>query len=1247
MEEIEKTLIQFQDKTIQLGDAIGKGGYGVVYKGLTIETGEIVAIKQVRYVNIPKDQLTTIMVEIDLLKNLRHANIVKYIGYFRTKEYLHIILEFVESGSLQGILKKFGKFPEPLVVVYMTQVLAGLVYLHEQGVIHRDIKGANILTTKEGHVKLADFGVATKLGDPKSDQSTVVGTPYWMAPEIIELCGATTKSDIWSVGCTIVELLTGIPPYFDLAPMPALFRIVQDDCPPLPENISPALKDFLMQCFQKEPQLRVSASKLLKHPWLTKNTKKEEQNKKVPSTMEDLERKLVEHNQKTTRQPEEIRPSNLPPPETDDDDWGDDFADVSTQDFSKLKAQQPQPVSPTPLTKQKKSKQKQQHGHKSNKKQDSSKKLPSQVPLTPKSKSSNTPTPAQPKPLSKPQSPRPQLVPKLQPAPKAPIVDDDEDDWDAELGIVDVPQAQLSLGPKKPATPRALPSSTPSPPSPQPSKSSSSSLLPRLTLPPQTTSQSLDDEEEENWDDLFGGEQPLKLSLNPVAAASVPLNSPRVSAPLPPPEEDDDNWDDVFATGDVAKVVKANLPSRTEEEPKKKKIETTKKIPGSTTPSVPSPLSMSTPAPSVSKTESEKKKDKLPKKESKKKASKARTLSKEKPGGSRMGDKAKTLVGDSIPESFSATDLGDEDEFWPEESFSNGVDLASKLKEKMCHTWGDDPFDSDEEDPFANVFDDFDDFANFKPENDTASQVREIVRLLSLISPEQSETIVLNATEDLLAIIKRNPDFKSYLVRYHGILPLMSLFEFTSPKVLRPVLKVVNFIIIEDPEIQESLCLVGCIPAILRYLSDEYPLEAHQQAALFIKQLFSTSDVALQMFIACGGLPSLSWLFKYRYEEETKNILWMLIDCLNTLFFFDSYTHKKDFCYLFLKTRLLEGLAQCFQRLMEDKQSPSSILLQYKEKVVNILLIFSQADTAVKVQMSSSNVMKPIVSKMGQLPPSLLVIVLKSIKYLTSDDQTLNNLQQSGVIESLIPLLQRREGPLVNEMHNQILLTLFNLCRIDKERQELAAKGGLIPHLQYIIKLKDSPLKQFAYPIFCDMGHTPGARPYLWAHNAVQFYISILSSPYWQVVALSALSAWLADETQKIEPIFCQLENIRVLIECFQTAQSVSFVNLVESFFRIITISRPIAAALGKEHFTGVVIQRLRHPNPVVRITVLKILTTIFDCHPYKRTLIKKSNLIQVCENLLNDKAVMVVDLASKLLAVCRTMSASPKKNFA
>lgn len=211
------------------------------------------------------------------------------------REYTRLIDEYdryVENGSLTSLIKKFGTFNETLSAVYIFQVLQGLSFLHEQGVIHRDIKGENILTTKEGFVKLADFGVAIQGVDHEHD---VVGTPYWMAPEIIEMAGSSSACDIWSVGCTIIEMLTGKPPYFDYNPMTALFRIVQDEYPPFPDHLSPALRDFLMQCFKKEPSFRKTAQELLSHPWIVNTVKsKAKAQQQTEEEVESGNKKIME-----------------------------------------------------------------------------------------------------------------------------------------------------------------------------------------------------------------------------------------------------------------------------------------------------------------------------------------------------------------------------------------------------------------------------------------------------------------------------------------------------------------------------------------------------------------------------------------------------------------------------------------------------------------------------------------------------------------------------------------------------------------------------------------------------------------------------------------------------------------------------------------------------------------------------------------------------------------------------------------
>ncbi|KAI9306784.1 kinase-like domain-containing protein [Cunninghamella echinulata] len=250
----------------QLGNCIGKGQFASVYRALDLGTGEIVAIKRIKLEDGEQDE--EMMKEIALLKTMNHFNVIKYLGFIRNRNHLNIILEYAENGSLMSTLKSFGAFPEKLVASFCIKILNGLDYLHENDVVHCDLKAANILTTKTGNVKLTDFGVSLNLKIKKADDETVSGTPNWMAPEVIELEGASTKSDIWSLGCTLIELVTGKPPYADLISMSAMFRIVEDDYPPLPDNISKEMQDFLLCCFQKNPNERPTAKELKEHPWL-------------------------------------------------------------------------------------------------------------------------------------------------------------------------------------------------------------------------------------------------------------------------------------------------------------------------------------------------------------------------------------------------------------------------------------------------------------------------------------------------------------------------------------------------------------------------------------------------------------------------------------------------------------------------------------------------------------------------------------------------------------------------------------------------------------------------------------------------------------------------------------------------------------------------------------------------------------------------------------------------------------------
>lgn len=194
----------------------------------------MVAVKRIGLEGLKEDEVTQLMREVDLVKSLSHPSIVKYEGMARDANTLSIVLEYVssrficmqiltvtcryaENGSLGQTLKAFGKLNERLVASYVVKILEGLDYLHQSDVVHCDLKAANILTTKNGNVKLSDFGVSLNLRAMEREIKDVAGTPNWMAPEVIELKGASTKSDIWSLACTVIELLTGRPPYGDIA----------------------------------------------------------------------------------------------------------------------------------------------------------------------------------------------------------------------------------------------------------------------------------------------------------------------------------------------------------------------------------------------------------------------------------------------------------------------------------------------------------------------------------------------------------------------------------------------------------------------------------------------------------------------------------------------------------------------------------------------------------------------------------------------------------------------------------------------------------------------------------------------------------------------------------------------------------------------------------------------------------------------------------------------------------------------
>ncbi|XP_025012121.2 mitogen-activated protein kinase kinase kinase YODA [Ricinus communis] len=254
------------------GKLLGRGTFGHVYVGFNSESGEMCAMKEVTLFSDDaksKESAKQLMQEIALLSRLRHPNIVQYYGSETVGDRLYIYLEYVSGGSIYKLLQEYGELGELAIRSYTQQILSGLAFLHSKSTVHRDIKGANILVDPNGRVKLADFGMAKHITG-QSCPLSFKGSPYWMAPEVIKNSnGCNLAVDIWSLGCTVLEMATTKPPWSQFEGVAAMFKIGNSkDLPAIPDHLSDEGKDFVRQCLQRNPLHRPTAAQLLEHPFV-------------------------------------------------------------------------------------------------------------------------------------------------------------------------------------------------------------------------------------------------------------------------------------------------------------------------------------------------------------------------------------------------------------------------------------------------------------------------------------------------------------------------------------------------------------------------------------------------------------------------------------------------------------------------------------------------------------------------------------------------------------------------------------------------------------------------------------------------------------------------------------------------------------------------------------------------------------------------------------------------------------------
>lgn len=1391
------------DNKYMLGDEIGKGAYGRVYKGLDLENGDFVAIKQVSLENIAQEDLNIIMQEIDLLKNLNHKNIVKYLGSLKTKAHLHIILEYMENGSLANIIKpnKFGPFPESLVAVYIAQVLEGLVYLHEQGVIHRDIKGANILTNKEGLVKLADFGVATKLTEADVNTHSVVGTPYWMAPEVIEMSGVCAASDIWSVGCTVIELLTCVPPYYDLQPMPALFRIVQDEHPPIPDGLSVETTDFLRQCFKKDARQRPDAKTMLSHPWIQKcrrvlqpslrhsgtlrnveedismdgeiSNGNEPSIRAIPATaVEVVASEVGTGSQKDSSQAEidlsrstssnivDERMGNL-----EDEALSDRVLTFAIPEKSSIQTdsgrlsteKEVSTASPgttvlnglhvggsnelllncevgSPESRKKqivtpKNEGKGSSSHDDNsllcfrsRNQDGSSpkatKVSGSMRVNELSRFSDSPGDASLDDLFHPLDKNPEdraaeastsassshvnqdnvlayddgkndLATKLRATIaqkqmenemeqknggdlfrlmmgflKEDVIDIDSLVFDEKLHGEPLPLQAVEfsrlVGSLRPdesedvivSSCQKLIAFFHQRPEQKIVFVTQHGLLPLMELLEvrrnrvicsvlQIINQIIKDNTDFQENACLVGLIPVVMSFavpdRPpeirmeaayflqqlcqsssltlqmfIACRGIPVLVGFLEADYAKYREMvhlaiDGMWQ-VFKLhrstprNDFCRIAAKNgilirlintLYSLSEAT-RLASITGGGKIPvdGSAPRPRSGPLDCSHPA----FIQNEK------------------LLSGSEPDNFKVRyGNTDPLSGKPEPSHTSASDLHRLDTNQSDSRYS-GVDATrphlsnstseastvSKLPDpasldkgvnverEILDRWKGDVSHADVDPRLQRVYNSIRSSTDRPPRfSESASngfsqqeQVRPLLSLLEKEPPSQHISGQLDYVRHL-----------SSFDRNENLLPLLH----------KPNEKKTNgeldFLMAEFADVcgcgKENGSLDSAPRSSNKTVNKKFGLGVSVEGGT------STSGIASQ---TASGVLSGSGVLSARPGSTTSSgLLSNVVSTMN-----------------------------------------ADVAREYLEKVADLLLQFSQADTTVKSFMCSQSLLSRLFQMFNKIEPPILLKLLKCINHLSTDPNCLENLQRADAIKYLIPNLELREGPLVSQIHNEVLNSLFNLCKINKRRQEQAAENGIIPHLMNFI-MSQSPLKQYALPLLCDMAHASrNSREQLRAHGGLDVYLSLLEDEVWSVIALDSIAVCLAhdNDNRKVEQALMKKDAVQKMVKFFQCCPEQHFLHILEAFLKIITKSARINTTLAVNGLTPLLITRLDHQDAIARLNLLKLIKAVYEHHPRPKQLIVENDLPHKLQNLIEERRdgqrsggqVLVKQMATSLL---------------
>lgn len=318
------------------------------------------------------------------------------------------------------------------------------------------------------------------------------------------------------------------------------------------------------------------------------------------------------------------------------------------------------------------------------------------------------------------------------------------------------------------------------------------------------------------------------------------------------------------------------------------------------------------------------------------------------------------------------------------------------------------------------------------------------------------------------------------------------------------------------------------------------------------------------------------------------------------------------------------------------KEKEDVRVLDFIEKATSIFLLFSQADTVVKSYMANPEVLKRLLGVLKDIPTIYQVKALACFKHLSMDPNTLDSLQKAGAISVLVQFLHVYEGIFATQMLGHVIQALFNLCKINRTRQEAAVVAGIVPPLKSLVESRNLVL-QLALPMLCDFAHTSKrSRQDLWRNGCVEFYLQQMKiHQNWRVILLESLTAFLADETDRAaQEVLCKPSSIAILVDVLQNPVPSSFGSLLQAFEKILQVER-VNRALGASPFVHVLVHCLeqQHPDALVRVSLLRLLVSLYKSVDNPRQFVSQYSLYPVVQSLaVKDRAVLVVELANTLL---------------